>query len=80
MSDNSNNLFNGIDRSAPISDIAQQLLMRAFNIVQVDGGDDLFDDDLFDDEEDLTAVDLDDDLAVDIDLVAVDIEGGSYAA
>jgi len=72
MSDNSNNLFNGIDRTAPISDIAQQILMRAFNIVQVneDGGDDLFDDD-----DDLDAVDLDDDLAVDLD--AVDVEGGS---
>ena len=75
MSDNSNNLFNGIDRTAPISDIAQQILMRAFNVIQVDGGDDLFDDD---DLDDLDAVDLDDDLAVDI--VAVDVEGGSYAA
>ena len=76
MSDNSNNLFNGIDRTAPISDIAQQILMRAFNVIQVDGGDDLFDDD--DDDDDLDAVDLDDDL--DLDIVAVDIEGGSYAA
>ena len=75
MSDNSNNLFNGIDRTAPLSDIAQQILMRAFNIVQVneDGGDDLFDDD--DDLDDPDAVDLDDDLAVDLD--AVDVEGGS---
>ena len=75
---NSNNLFNGIDRTAPISDIAQQILMRAFNVIQVDGGDDLFDDDDDDDDlDDLVAVDLDDDLAVDIDIVAVDVEGGS---
>ena len=72
MSSNNNNLFNGIDRSAPLSDIAQQILMRAFNVVQVneDGGDDLYDDDL---EDDLGAVDDD-------DLVAVALEGGSYAA
>ena len=75
---NYNNIFNGIDRSAPLSDIAQQILMRAFNVVQVneDGGDDLYDDDLevdIDLEDDLGAVDDD-------DLVAVALEGGSYAA
>ena len=75
MSNNSNNLFNGIDKTAPLSDIAQQILMRAFNVVQVndDGGDDLYDDDLEVD------IDLDDDgLDMDdVDLVAVALEGGS---
>ena len=76
MSNNNNNLFNGIDKTAPLSDIAQQILMRAFNVVQVngDGGDDLFDDDV---DDDLEAVDLDDD---DLDLVDLALEGGSYAA
>lgn len=71
MSDNSNNIFNGIDKTAPISDIAQQILARAFNVVQVneDGGDDLFDD---------LEVDIDlDDLDDDLDLGAVALEGGS---
>ena len=63
MSNNYHNLFAGIDRSAPLSDIAQQILARAFNVVQVHG-------DLYDD------IDLDDD---DLDLGAVDIEGGSDA-
>ena len=76
---NNNNLFNGIDKTAPISDIAQQILMRAFNVVQVnEDGDDLYDDDLevdIDLDDDLEAVDDDD-----LDLVAVALEGGSYAA
>ena len=46
MSNNSNNLFNGIDKTAPLSDIAQQILMRAFNVVQVNDDDDLYDDGL----------------------------------
>ena len=58
MSSNNNNLFNGIDRSAPLSDIAQQILARAFNVVQVneDNDDDLFDGDL------VVDIDLDDDI------------------
>ena len=61
---NNNNLFNGIDKTAPISDIAQQILMRAFNVVQVneDGDDDL------DDDDDLGAVDIDLD---DVEVLAV---------
>ena len=63
---NNNNLFNGIDKTAPISDIAQQLLMRAFNIVQVDDdGDDDID---LDDDDDLGAVDIDLD---DVEVLAV---------
>ena len=73
MSNNYHNLFTGIDRSAPISDIAQQILERAFNVVQVN-----------EDDDDLYAVD-DDGLDVDIDLDDDasyldddDLDGGSY--
>ena len=77
MNNNSNNLFAGIDKTAPLSEIAQQILARAFNVVQVhdDAGDDLYDDDLE------VAIDLDDDDIDldDVDLGAVDIKGGSDA-
>ena len=84
MSDsNYNNIFNGIDRSAPISDIAQQILERAFNVVQVnEDDDDLYavDDDGLDVDIDLDdASYLDEDAGYLDDLGAVDIEGGSDA-
>ena len=72
MSNNYNNIFNGIDRSPniPTTDIVQQILARAFNIVQVD-----------DDALDVVG----DDLAVDIDLDDDasyldddDLDGGFY--
>jgi hypothetical protein len=72
MSNNYNNLFNGIDRSPniPTTDIVQQTLARAFNIVQVD--DDALDvvgDDL------VVDIDLDDDASY---LDDDDLDGGFY--
>ena len=83
---NNNNLFNGIDKTAPLSDIAQrifsrayniveQLLSRAFSIVQVDDDADL----VVDIDLDEDASYLDEDAGYLDDLGAVDIEGGSDA-
>ncbi len=78
MSNNYNNLFNGIDRSPniPTTDIVQQTLARAFNIVQVD--DDALDvvgDDLAVDDDLVVDIDLDDDASY---LDDDDLDGGFY--
>ena len=78
MSNNYNNIFNGIDRSPniPTTDIVQQILARAFNIVQVD--DDALDvvgDDLAVADDLVVDIDLDDDASY---LDDDDLDGGFY--
>jgi hypothetical protein len=79
MSNNYNNIFNGIDRSPniPTTDIVQHILARAFNIVQVDDDDalDVVGDELAVDDDLVVDIDLDDDASY---LDDDDLDGGFY--